>query len=326
MALDFYNQFHQILHNGAAVLATVIHIKGSVPREVGAKLVIQASGDVFGTIGGGAGEAHVIQQGMQVLKTGHKHVVEIDLSGAPAQETDGICGGRMQVWLERWHGDSAIALVQTILNHLQAGQSVSLITPFSADAVPYVRPSQTSAPEHTFVELLQPPPTLLIVGAGHCGIQLAKMAHFIGFQIMVQDDRPEWANPSHYPQATMICTDAIATVIAQLAQRTQLYAALVTRGYSYDVAALTALLNRDLSCPYIGMIGSQRRVRQVCTAIIATGISKASLRSLYAPIGLDIGALTPEEIAVSICAELILVRRGGTGRPLCEQLSSFLMD
>jgi xanthine dehydrogenase accessory factor len=133
---------------------------------------------------------------------------------------------------------------------------------------------------------------------------------------MVQDDRPEWANPDHYPQATQIFTASIRAAIAHLATNTQLYAALVTRGYQYDLEALQALLQRDQPCQYIGMIGSRKRVQQVYQALMNTGISKNQLQSIHAPIGLDIGALTPEEIAVSICAELILVRRGGTGFPL----------
>ncbi len=93
-------------------------------------------------------------------------------------------------------------------------------------------------------------------------------------------------------------------------------------GYQYDLVALNVLLNRELPCRYIGMIGSEKRIFQVYQAIAAEGIFKAQLQSIYAPIGLDIGALTPEEIAVSIGAEMILVRRGGTGRPLSDRLRS----
>jgi xanthine dehydrogenase accessory factor len=282
--------------------------------------VVCADGQVLQTIGGGAGEAKVIQQAMNVLVTGQKQVVAIDLSGAPQRQTQGVCGGMMQVWLERWAGKVAIARIQQILSTLKSGQSVTLVTPFSPHQSPYLLSPNSQTPENAFVEVLQPPPTLLIVGAGHCGRQLAKVAHLIGFQIAVQDDRAEWAHPDHYPQAAMILTDAIPEAIAQLSQHTQLYAALLTRGYEYDLAALKALLTRELPCPYIGMIGSEKRVRQVYQAIAAEGICQAQLQSIYAPIGLDIGALTPEEIAVSISAELILVRRGGTGRPLSDRL------
>jgi xanthine dehydrogenase accessory factor len=100
----------------------------------------------------------------------------------------------------------------------------------------------------------------------------------------------------------------------------------VTRGYTYDLAALHLLLQRPIPCQYIGMIGSEKRVRQVYGAIVQAGIASDMLATIYGPIGLDIGALTPEEIAVSIGAELILVQRGGTGRSLSERLRQQLRD
>ncbi|MBW4465247.1 MAG: XdhC family protein [Pegethrix bostrychoides GSE-TBD4-15B] len=318
---------------GAAVVATVTHTKGSVPREVGAKMLILPDGRCIDTIGGGAGEAKVIRQALELLQTGQKQVVEIDLTGAPDRETsreanreasreprktEGICGGWMQVWLEHWQGEAAIALVNQILVRLRLGQSITLVTPYGM-GLPYLsddQPANACAETcaETFVETLQPAPMLLIVGAGHVGEQLAKVAQLSGFQITVQDDRPDWANPERYPQAVIY--PQLDQALAQLSGHPQLYVALVTRGYRYDLAALTALLERDLPCSYIGMIGSLRRVRQVYEQVEQTGIPAAKLAALYAPIGLDIGALTPAEIAVSITAELILVRRGGTGRPL----------
>ena len=312
----FYNQLTQLLQQESIVLATVIDGKGSVPREAGAKMIICAEEKIFDTIGGGAGEAKVIAQAIEVLQTGEKQIVEIDLTGAPQRETQGICGGRMRVWLEHWSGQEAIALAQQIITRLQSGRSATLITPLNQTQFPYLAEITDSLPADAFVETLQPPPTLLIIGAGHVGEQLAKVADLIGFQVVIQDDRPEWANPQRYPQATQIYTEPIAQAIHQFTHYNQLYAALVTRGYKYDLDALTALLKRDIPCAYIGMIGSQKRVRQVYQAIEPQFQPK--LKSIYAPIGLDIGALTPEEIAVSIAAELILVRRGGTGRSLSE--------
>lgn len=303
--------YRQLLVRLPAVLATVVQSRGSVPREVGAKMIIAANGQIFGTIGGGAGEAKVIQQALKVLETGEKQWVEIDLTGAPQRETQGICGGIMRVWLERWKGEQAISLIQQLLTKLESGESVSIVTPF--DSFPYL---SNHCPEQAFIETIQPPPTLLIIGAGHCGIELAKVAELIGFQVIVQDDRAEWATIDRYPNAK-IFNCSIDETVRQLSKHTQLYAALVTRGYQYDLAALKALIDRSIPCRYIGMIGSEKRVRQVFQA---SGIPREKLRSIYAPIGLDIGALTPEEIAVSISAELILVRRGGTGRSLSQSL------
>lgn len=334
MTLNFYSQLQQRLQqNHAIVLATVIRTQGSVPREVGAKMIICADSQIVQTIGGGAGEAKVIRQAMTVLTTGEKQLVEIDLTGQVAnsstdrltgtvqRQTQGICGGRMQVWLERWFGAAAIEQVQHILDRLQSGQAVTLVTPLQSDRSPYLLEDGLMPVQDSFVETLQPPPLLLIVGAGHVGMQLAKVADLIGFQVAVQDDRPEWANAKHYPQASVIAANPIASVLAQFSTHTQLYAALVTRGYTYDLEALSALIQRPIPCAYIGMIGSEKRVRQVFQAIEQAGIPAQKLSGIHAPIGLDIGALTPEEIAVSIAAELILVRRGGTGRPLTSPMS-----
>lgn len=321
MILDLYRHLDHLLKTETAVVATIVRVKGSVPREVGAKMMIWGNSQIFGTIGGGAGEAKVIRQAMTVLVTGNKQLVTIDLSGSPQRETQGVCGGTMQVWLERWAGDWAIALVDQILTHLEAGQPITLVTPLASPSLPHlITPdSAPRTPNSTFTETIQPPPLLLIVGAGHVGEQLAKVADLIGFQVAVQDDRPEWANRDRYPQASQIFNESITETLAQLAHHLHLFVALVTRGYQCDREALQALLQREHPCEYIGMIGSQKRVQQVYQALEAD-VSKEKLASVYAPIGLDIGALTPEEIAVGIAAELILVRRGGSGKPLSKKV------
>jgi xanthine dehydrogenase accessory factor len=290
MSIAFYQHLANLLTQEPVVLATVVQAKGSVPREIGAKMMIWEPGNMSGTIGGGAGEAKVIRQGLNVLETGISQTVEIDLSGATDRETQGVCGGKMQVWLERWEGAAAIARVNQILAELKAGRSVELVT-------------------ELLTETIAPDPLLLIVGAGHVGIQLAKVAHIAGFEIAVQDDRREWANPDHYPQATLIVAN-LEDAIAQLTNHTRLYVALVTRGYQQDLEALQSLSNQAIAYRYIGMIGSKKRVQRVFQEARAVGIAENFLRSLHAPIGLAISALTPEEIAISICAELILVRRG----------------
>lgn len=320
MTIACYRQLAQVLQTGtAAVLATVVHTRGSAPREVGAKMILCGDGRTLNTIGGGAGEAKVIQQARIVLQTGVKQWVEIDLSGAPDRDTQGVCGGRMQIWLERWSGDPALNLVQQMLTALQAGRSLMVVTPFAVDQSPYyLEPTSDLALDQAFIEALQPDPVLLIVGAGHVGEQLAKVAALVGFELWIQDDRPEWANRERFPQATQIFTAPITPTIAQLTTHTQLYIALVTRGYQHDLNALEAILNHNLVYQYLGMIGSQHRVQQVYQVMQERGMATSQLAAIHAPIGLDIGALTPEEIAVSIAAELIQIRRGGTGQPLSQ--------
>ncbi len=303
-----YRQLDQTLRTGPVVVATVGHTQGSVPREVGAKMLITPTGQIFDTIGGGAGEAKVIVQAQQVLRSGQSQWVEIDLSGAPQRE--GVCGGRMRVWLERWAGEEAISCVQCILTRLQAGQAVTLVTPLTPEP-PYILEADSPVPATTgaLVECIIPPPLLLIVGAGHVGTALAQIAQLAGFEIAVQDDRSAWANRDRFPQAGQIWTGAIAPLLEQYRHHRQLYVALVTRGYRQDCEALRMLLNQPITYAYIGMIGSRKRIHTVWQDLKAEGIAPEQLQKIYAPIGLEIGALTPEEIAISICAELIQVRR-----------------
>ncbi|OKH25411.1 XdhC family protein [Chroogloeocystis siderophila] len=332
--LEFYQQMAQALRQDSVVLATVVSVTGSVPREVGAKMLV-CRDRTIGTIGGGAGEAKVIRQALEVLVTGEKQVVEIDLSGASQRKTQGVCGGAMQVWLERWSGDEAIKLVEQIIEVLSSGGCETLVMPFSGDLQPYLevgdnepQRSQSRAEVSTgvrrerrggaFREVLMPLPTLLIVGAGHVAVPLAAIAAMIGFRVTVVDDRAEFATRERFPQANAVIAQPL-TLALTCALNSQ-YVALVTRGIQHDLEALRFLLKTPAK--YIGMIGSRKRVHLVRQQLQQEGYPPKVLASLYAPIGLDIGALTPEEIAVSICAELIKVRRGGTAKSLSNAVTT----
>ena len=330
---NFYQQLRSILEQEAAVVATIVKVIGSAPREVGAKMAVCADGSIIGTIGGGAGEGKVINEALKVLETGKKQLVEIDLTGTPGKDVQGVCGGKVQVWLERWSGEKEIALVEEILKLFKTSQSGKLVTPFTQDTQPYLicdrdfsQEITNSLPQYgqftnrpnVFIETIQPPPILLIIGGGHVAVSLAQIASFAGFEIAVQDDRPEFITPQRFPQAGFL-SQSIEETLDNFATHQQLYIALVTRSLTQDLAALQVILQRSLAFQYIGAIGSQKRIRMIRQAL-QQDISLEELPNFYAPIGLDIGALTPEEIAVSICGELIKVRRGGTGLSLCDRV------
>lgn len=321
---SFYQQFKQRLEQEPVVLATIVKVIGSAPREVGAKMAICQDKSIIGTIGGGAGEDKVIQQALEIFKTDKKQLVEIDLTGK-GKDVRGICGGKVQVWLELWSGEQAIALVEQVLKILKTGQSARLITPLTQDDRPYLIDwGQTTVRPYAsdpFIEIIEPSPILLIVGGGHVALSLAQIAHFAGFQIAVQDDRSEFITSARFPQA-MLLSRSITETLDKLNTHSQLYIALVTRGYPQDIAALQAILSRPIDYKYIGAIGSQKRINTILKALRQQDIFLEKL-PFYAPIGLDIGALTPEEIAVSICGELIRVRRGGTGLSISERIDNF---
>jgi xanthine dehydrogenase accessory factor len=159
-----------------------------------------------------------------------------------------------------------------------------------------------------FIEAVEPPPTLYIVGAGHVGHQLGRLAPAAGFAVHVLDDREKFANASRFPDAQAIHVGDIGEWLTHSNLPPSSYIVIVTRGHRHDFEALRSLAGRDLR--YVGVIGSRAKIARVVDLLVHDGVSSEWLRSIHAPIGLDIGAVTPEEIAVAILAELIAVRRG----------------
>jgi xanthine dehydrogenase accessory factor len=160
-----------------------------------------------------------------------------------------------------------------------------------------------------FIEPIEASPSVYIFGAGHVGYYLGKMAHEAGFGVHVIDDRAAFANTERFPFAVSVVVDDIPGWLAQTQLPSTAYAVIVTRGHRNDLDALRALAPRDLR--YIGLIGSRAKVSRLYEQLLSdTNVDPALLERIHAPIGLDIGAVTPQEIAVSITAELIAVRRG----------------
>jgi xanthine dehydrogenase accessory factor len=170
-----------------------------------------------------------------------------------------------------------------------------------------------------YIEPVEPSPHLYLVGAGHIAAHLGRFAHEAGFRVHVVDDREKFANTERFPTASEIVVDSIAEWLQAAAFPANAYVVVVTRGHRYDLDALRALAGRDLR--YVGMIGSRAKVKRIQDALVAEGVSADFLSRVHAPIGLDIGAVTPAEIAVSILAELIAVRYGQIERPEVAALS-----
>ena len=162
-----------------------------------------------------------------------------------------------------------------------------------------------------FIEPVEPAPDVYIFGAGHVGHSLARMAHEAGFHVHVVDDREKFANIDRFaPEVDVHVCDIPEWLAAHTLPLTA-YAVIVTRGHRHDLDALRALAPRQIR--YIGLIGSRAKVKRVYDALLAEGLTPDQLRDVHAPIGLDIGAVTPQEIAVSILAELIAVKHGKAG-------------
>lgn len=161
-----------------------------------------------------------------------------------------------------------------------------------------------------FIEPIEPSPSLYIFGAGHVGQFVARVAHDAGFQVHVVDDREKFANRERFPNIAGVIVDDIPTWLQRTALPSSAYAVVVTRGHRHDLDALRALAPRKLR--YLGLIGSRAKVKRIYDVLVEEGMTVDELENVHAPIGLDIGAVTPQEIAVAIVAELIGVRRGKT--------------
>jgi xanthine dehydrogenase accessory factor len=159
-----------------------------------------------------------------------------------------------------------------------------------------------------FIEPIEGTPVLCLFGAGHVAQPLARMAKACGFRVELADDRVKFANPERFPEADLIVVDPFAAAAEKMTLGANSYAVVVTRGHKGDGEALRAVLGRGLR--FVGLLGSRPKVVHLFAALREQGVAPAELATVHAPLGLEIGAQTPEEIAVSILAEMIAVRRG----------------
>ena len=166
------------------------------------------------------------------------------------------------------------------------------------------------------VEVHEQPSTLVIAGGGHVGKALSEIASLCGFRVTVIDDRPEYADPERFPEAERVIRGRFDEVLADYPLDSTTYVVAVTRGHKHDEASLRGVIGRGAA--YIGMIGSRRRARAVLKHLVEEGADPDEVAKVHTPVGLDIGAESPAEIAVSVMAEIILLRRGGHGRSLSE--------
>ncbi len=192
----------------------------------------------------------------------------------------------------------------------------ALDDPRHRDRLVEVEPEGRDGPLELYLEVRRPVPELVIVGAGHIARPLCEIGALLGFRVVVVDDRPDFATRERFPRAERLVRADFSDPFADVPIHGRSHLILVTRGHKYDYECLVRVLRADAAPAYIGMIGSRRRVRATWVQLLEEGIPRARLEAIHAPVGLDVGAETPEEIAVAVAAELVLVRRGGTGRPL----------
>lgn len=170
-----------------------------------------------------------------------------------------------------------------------------------------------------YVEVHHPPVSLVIVGAGHIARPLAEVGQLLGFRVTVLDDRPAFATRERFPSAAEVRVVDFSDPFAGVPIHRGTHVVLVTRGHRYDYECLLRLLSAPAMPGYLGLIGSRRRIRATFAQLVPEGIPRERIAAVRAPLGLDLGAQTPAEIAVAVAAELVLIHRGGSGTPLRER-------
>lgn len=198
---------------------------------------------------------------------------------------------------------------------LDAARS-SLADPRGGDGLVTVGPDGATA--EVYLEVRRPTRDLVIVGAGHIARPLSRVGAMLGYRVVVVDDRPAFATRERFPEAERLVRADFSDPFADVPLHGRSHVLLVTRGHKYDYECLVRLLRLDTPPMYLGMIGSRRRVRATFAQLLEEGFERRRLEDIHAPVGLDLGAETPEEIAVAVAAELVLLHRGGTGAPLRE--------
>ncbi len=282
-------------------LCAIVATRGSTPQPVGTMVCVDHAAQMTGTLGGGCVEADLRRQAHQCLSIKSGRVIAFTLDHDFGYDDGMLCGGHMDIAVAVYSRTNDMGVLVNALHQLDHGLPVEIPLRVANDngIVEYrIRIAAT--------------PKLVVVGGGHIGRILARMAVPLGFRVTVLDDRQEFANPDRFPLPITPVAGDIAEVLRERPIDANTYFVIVTRGHKHDEAALRSIIGSPAR--YIGMIGSRRKIQVIFDDLRHEGVSEEHIGRVHAPIGLDIGAVTAEEIALSIAAELVSVRRA-EGRP-----------
>lgn len=325
-------------HN--CVLATVISSTGSTPRSSGAHMLICPEGEFYGTVGGGLIEANVQETAAAFLTGEHGaaalHSYELDNTKAGALGMS--CGGSLTVLLERLTPEQHEEFVQleeavrkgnTIRREAFYLQQDAIWKRVSAHELADEQYAKTVEEIHTekkltdssspllinkqpvkyFAETYHPSATVIIAGAGHVAKPTAEVAHLVGFSVVVLDDRDDFANKERFPHAHVQVVKSLDDILSDITVHKDCYVVIVTRGHEHDKTVLQQMLTTPAK--YIGMIGSKSKRDGLYQRLREEGVTDEAIARCHCPIGLPLGGRAPEEIAVSIMAEIIQTKAQG---------------
>ena len=352
--LEYVNHLVSILESGSAcAVATIIGASGSVPRPAGTSMLVSGSGAVTGSLSGGCVESAVVEAALSALGEGRARTETFGFNADDAFAVGLSCGGTLEVLIQPFYppggpgaclflsdggpaavvrradGEGgAVVIGDSSVSGLEAAlEKIAGVT--AAPAAEHLRElicrgytgtvRLTGSPIILFLESRQPAPRLYLVGANDFSAALSAMAHQLGYRVTVCDARPAFTSRTRFPDAEEVAVQWPDTFLRERAEAGELDATslvcVLTHDAKFDLPVLEYVLQRDLA--YVGAMGSRRSHAQRMAALRAAGVSEDRLTRLHSPVGLDIGALTPAEVAVSILAHMVAVRNGNrSGAPL----------
>jgi len=346
---DIYQAGYQLLQKGEEiVVVTAIGREGSAPRGVGAKMVVTSQKEIIGTIGGGKVEEVLTAEALQLFNSKINGLRSFDMTHEDLVPGHMVCGGKMDFLLEYLApNQNTLSFFKSILQSYENRDCLLISTAWkSEDESPVICRSMISEnglhegefqlgdvsleqiqlkvekqkqPERLLVEAgvcwLEPivdQGRLYLFGAGHVALPVAEIAYQVGFQVTALDDRDKYASVERFPPPMNVkVVKDFEDCLSDLEIDDDSYMVIVTRGHIHDKAVLTQALRTKAG--YIGMIGSRKKRGVIYRALKEEGFTEEDLKRVHSPIGLEIKAETPEEIAVSIVAELIQVRAAKLG-------------
>jgi len=335
---------------GAGALASVARRHGSLPMSATAKMLVTASGARIGTVGGGCLESEIVERALDVLQQRAPAVSEHSLNAELAGDYGLTCGGTAVMLIEPVFPDDTLrAAYEAACADVARGANGVMATgmdwshgvvkayatlgdapsparvplaggdasPANAELAGRIAAFDGAAETPSFdggilLEPVRGKPRLVVFGAGHVGARIAEVAALAGWRVTVVDDRAEFADARRLPFAerTVVCDWHDVTTAVPLDAHA--YAVIATRGHQHDVVLAAQVA--PLGLRYLGMLGSRRKVALTANVLREWNVRDEDIAAMHAPVGLPIGADTPEEIAVSVVAEMIAVRREGSRR------------
>lgn len=317
--------------------ATLVAVAGSAPRREGARLLVSSAGDTWGSVSNGCVEGDLTAHAAEVLRSGRPRLAAYGIADEQAFAVGLSCGGEIEVFIEPWAGLAArlgggpgeefIGALATVvagpgegahgLFDRELGLVAGDLPDYLAAALGAGVPAMVDAEQNrlvgcgesrAFVETLAPAPRLLLFGAGHTAEALTPLAAAVGFRVMVCDPRAALALPERYPAAAGVFVGWPDQVVPGLVLDSRCYAVVLAHDPRIEVPLLPMLLASPAR--YIGVLGSRRTHAARLERLAAEGWGPEQVARLHGPIGLDIGAANPEEVAVAIVAQMVAARRG----------------